>query len=257
MKCEHCPNAAVCHLTDVVSDKQFVVEQHLCVPCSERLLPREWPVREWVSQGEVLHLDGAMRFWITQVRICEYEDMQVILLQQAGAGRTFLLACGMYEAAAVDRFLKGMRFPRPMTHDGWADAIAALGGVLEAVVIADMRDNAYYASLRIRQRAAENEASVEAIRAGSTPSGPQPTTSRLIEVDVRPSDAFALAVRQGIPIFIKEEVLRATDRAAALVQAGEPPFGTPQPFAPTPAPAPLWEPNIGLPPRRRWWQFWR
>src|SRR5262249_29295079 len=107
----------------------------------------------------------------------------LVMLEEVGGGRAFYLANGVFEATTIDRRLKGLTSPRPLTHDAWASTIAALGGTVENVLINDLLENTYYSEARIRQG------------------------DRLIRVDVRPSDAFTLALISGVPILIAERVL--------------------------------------------------
>ena len=79
--------------------------------------------------------------------------------------------------------LEGGKFKRPLTHDLTVSLIKAMGGLLEKVVISDLKENAYYATIILRQG------------------------DKTLDIDSRPSDAIALAVRTGAPIFIEDKVL--------------------------------------------------
>jgi uncharacterized protein len=105
------------------------------------------------------------------------------VLREAGDGRTLPLVCGIFEATALDRRLKGMESPRPLTHDGWAASIEALGGEVRAVIIDDLREYVYHAKARISQG------------------------GRLVAVDIRPSDAIVLALVCRVPILVAERLL--------------------------------------------------
>jgi len=80
--------------------------------------------------------------------------------------------------------MQGEKFPRPLTHDLMVNALKAVGGVIEKVVISDLKDNSYYAILTIRHQ------------------------GKAHEIDARPSDSLALAVRVRCPIYIDEKVLK-------------------------------------------------
>lgn len=120
---------------------------------------------------------------LSQILINESVDQQVIVLKELQGGRSFPIVIGMPEILAIDRRLKGIELPRPLTHDLLARVIEQLGGTVEKVVITDLRDHTFYAIIYIRQ--GEN----------------------LIEVDSRPSDALGLASGLNVPLFVEERVL--------------------------------------------------
>ncbi len=115
--------------------------------------------------------------------IVETSDSQVIVLKERDGERHLPILIGMNEALAIDRRLKGLNTPRPMTHDLLAHLVERLGCELEQIVISDLRDHTFYATLVVRQN------------------------GHLIEVDSRPSDAIALGVSSGTPIFVESHVL--------------------------------------------------
>jgi bifunctional DNase/RNase len=91
---------------------------------------------------------------------------------------------GLNEAYAIDRRVKNILTPRPLTHDLLANVIRELDAELEKVVIHDLRDHTYYAKLVIRH------------------------DGTLLEIDSRPSDAIALGVASDTPIYVEDSVLR-------------------------------------------------
>jgi bifunctional DNase/RNase len=120
---------------------------------------------------------------LKRIIISEVHDQQVIMLKEVEGDRSFPIVIGIFEATSIDRRVKGMPSPRPLTHDLVASVIDNLGGELQDIFISELRDHTYYAKLRIRQ------------------------TGELIEVDSRPSDAIALAVTARVPIYVAEDVL--------------------------------------------------
>ncbi|MBN4052812.1 bifunctional nuclease family protein [Roseiflexus sp. AH-315-K22] len=103
--------------------------------------------------------------------------------------RTFPIVIGLPEAQAIERRLKGIQVKRPQTHDLLANLIRELGGELESITINDLADQTFFASLDIRREDGE-----------------------LLTVDSRPSDAIALGIASGVPIYVAEHVLEsATD----------------------------------------------
>ncbi len=122
---------------------------------------------------------------LKRIIINEVHDQQVIMLREVDGERSFPIVIGIFEATSIDRRVKGMPSPRPLTHDLVANVIDQLGGELQDIFISELRDHTYYAKLRIRQNGEPD----------------------LIEVDSRPSDAIALAVTAKVPIYVAEDVL--------------------------------------------------
>lgn len=120
---------------------------------------------------------------LSRILITELGDQQVIFLRETEGDRSFPIMIGTNEALAIDRRLKGQETPRPMTHELLANTIDALGGTIERIVITDIREHTFIATLFIS-------------RNGET-----------IEVDSRPSDAIALGAAFSTPIYVAEEVL--------------------------------------------------
>ncbi len=120
---------------------------------------------------------------LSRILITELGDQQVIFLKEKDGERSFPILIGINEALAIDRRIKGVATPRPMTHELLGNVIQALGGELERIVVNDLRDSTFYAQLHIRR------------------------DGELIEVDSRPSDAIALGSALDTPIFVAEHVL--------------------------------------------------
>ena len=128
-----------------------------------------------------------VRMELSRLLICESNDEQVIVLKETGGERSFPITIGIYEAAAIDRKIKGHRTPRPLTHDLVTGILAELGARLARVVVSDLRETTFYAKLVIDMAGKE------------------------YEVDSRPSDAIALAISASAPIFVDESVLEAVN----------------------------------------------
>jgi bifunctional DNase/RNase len=120
---------------------------------------------------------------LRRIIINEVHDQQVIVLREVEGERSFPIVIGIFEASSIERRVKGLPTPRPLTHDLLANVIENLQGELQDVFISDLREHTYYAKLRIRK------------------------DGELIEIDSRPSDAIALAVTAKAPIYVSEEVL--------------------------------------------------
>ncbi len=122
---------------------------------------------------------------LSRIIISEINDNQVIYLKEVDGERTFPILIGLFEATSIDRRVKHIETPRPLTHDLLVGAVEALGGEFQDVVISELKDHTYYAQLRIRME------------------------GELVEVDARPSDAIAVAVtcNPSLPIYVAEDVL--------------------------------------------------
>ena len=124
-----------------------------------------------------------IRCELAKIIITETSDQQVIVLRESEGERAFPIVIGFFEAAAIDRRLKGIPTARPFTHDLLAQVIEQLGGELEKIIITDLREHTFFARIVIRQ------------------------DGQLIDVDARPSDAIALGVASDVPIYVAEHVL--------------------------------------------------
>jgi bifunctional DNase/RNase len=107
----------------------------------------------------------------------------IVLLKEEGKNRFLPIWIGHPEAAAILMKLQNAELPRPMTHDLLAAVIERLSANVAGVLVTELRDNTFYAVLRLEAEGQE------------------------IRVDSRPSDAIALAVRTDAPIFASKELL--------------------------------------------------
>src|ERR1700755_3548200 len=120
---------------------------------------------------------------LTRIIISENNEQQIIFLKEVDGERSFPIVIGIFEATSIDRRVKGMQAPRPLTHDLIVAAVEQLGAEIQDIVISDLKEHTYFAKLRVRQE------------------------GELNEVDCRPSDAIAVAVASRVPIYVNEEVL--------------------------------------------------
>lgn len=123
---------------------------------------------------------------LSRILICELHDLQVIELKEVGGGRKFPILIGLAEAEAIKRRLQGQALKRPLTHELLANVIEAFGGELLSISINDLSEHTFFAKLTIRRADGE-----------------------IIEVDSRPSDAIALGIATGVPIYVAEHVLES------------------------------------------------
>jgi bifunctional DNase/RNase len=110
----------------------------------------------------------------------------IVLLKTADGNRFLPIWIGHPEAAAILMKLQSKDTPRPMTHDLFTNVLGELDAEIVQIAVTDLRDNTFYARITLR-------------RNGAT-----------FEVDSRPSDAIALAVRCDAPIFAADEVIEAS-----------------------------------------------
>lgn len=120
---------------------------------------------------------------LAQIRISETHDQQVVVLRERNGPRFLQIVIGLAEALAIDRRVKEVQLPRPMTHDLLNNVLNALSAELEKIVVCDLKDHTFYAKLVIRHQ------------------------GELVEVDSRPSDAIALAAAEDVPIYVEDQVL--------------------------------------------------
>ena len=132
------------------------------------------------------------------VRVELPSNTPVMLLQELeGRRRKLSIFIGGPEAAAIAFALDGVDPPRPLTHDLACTLISELGSSLERVVITELRDTTFYADLHLADPGAGS---------GEDPAEGGADIPPLV-LSARPSDAVALAVRVGAPIFATEELL--------------------------------------------------
>ncbi|RME51747.1 MAG: bifunctional nuclease family protein [Caldilineae bacterium] len=123
---------------------------------------------------------------IDSVRVSLMSQHRIVVLRESEGSRYLPIWIGPFEADAITIQLQGIEVARPMTHDLLRQIIDTLDGDVSYVVINDLQNDTFYAKIVLNVR-------------GDT-----------IEVDSRPSDAVALAVRTDAPIYVAEDVM---DRA--------------------------------------------
>jgi bifunctional DNase/RNase len=127
---------------------------------------------------------------LARIIISEINENQVVFLKEVNGDRQFPILIGIFEATSIDRRVKDIQRPRPLTHDLLVSIVEQMGGELDSVMISELKDSTYFANLRIR------------------------CDGEIVEIDARPSDAIAVAVTcdPPLPIFIEEEVLNEAIR---------------------------------------------
>jgi uncharacterized protein len=107
----------------------------------------------------------------------------IVLLKTADGNKFLPIWIGHPEAAAILMKLQGASTPRPMTHDLVTDMLEQLDAQVTRITVTELKENTFYASITVSQNGSE------------------------IDIDSRPSDAIALAVRAEAPIFANERVI--------------------------------------------------
>jgi len=125
---------------------------------------------------------------LSRIIIDEQSDQQVIVIRERNGTRSFPIVIGIVEILAIDRRLKGITPPRPMTHDLLGDVIEGLGARIERIVINDLRHHTFYARIHLS------------------------LNGKSVEIDSRPSDAIALGAARQVPIYVAEHVFELTSQ---------------------------------------------
>ena len=127
---------------------------------------------------------------LARIIISEINENQVVFLKEVDGDRQFPILIGIFEATSIDRRVKAIQRPRPLTHDLLVSVVEKLGGELDSVIITELKLQTYYANLRVRFE------------------------GELIEIDARPSDAIAVAVTcdPPLPIYVEESVLERASK---------------------------------------------
>jgi bifunctional DNase/RNase len=123
-----------------------------------------------------------------KIIISEMQEQQIIVLKEVDGERRFPIVIGSTEAYAIDRRLKGIPTPRPLTHDLLATVIEQMGGSVDRIEINDLQSHTFFAKIHVRQN------------------------GRTVEIDSRPSDAIALGIATVVPIYVADHVLEEVSR---------------------------------------------
>ena len=131
---------------------------------------------------------GPQEATVVGLLLDEQTQQPTIVLQGKRDRRTFAMVIGPAEAAGIAFPLQKLTPPRPLTHDLFLTVFGRLNVTVTKVVITDLRDNTYYATLHLSANGAA------------------------MELDSRPSDAIALAIRAKAPVFAEERVFEKAEQ---------------------------------------------
>jgi bifunctional DNase/RNase len=127
--------------------------------------------------------DGLVEMVVESVRVHMLSSRHVVILKEAARDRYLPIWIGPWEASAIAMKLQGLTPERPLTHDLFATTLVELGARIDRVIISELADETFHARIVLER------------------------DGRTVEVDARPSDALALAVRAGVRIYASEAVL--------------------------------------------------
>jgi bifunctional DNase/RNase len=136
---------------------------------------------------------------IDSIRVSLMNYQRVVILKEKMSDRYLPIWIGPAEADAIAVKLQGVAVPRPLTHDLLTSVIDTLGAAVNSIIVNDLKNDTFFARVILD------------------------IDGKQVEVDSRPSDALALAVRTGVPIYADESVL---DKAGILLdgETGKPIF---------------------------------
>jgi uncharacterized protein len=124
-------------------------------------------------------------------------NMPIIILRDEEEKRALPIWVGIFEANAIALELEKIATPRPMTHDLIKNVLEAVDAKVEKIVVNDLRENTFFALIHLRMGEEE------------------------VTVDSRPSDAIALALRAGAPIFVDDDVVRRAKTVETAPKEGD------------------------------------
>jgi len=124
----------------------------------------------------------------------EKTKSHVVILREMNGTRVLPIWIGPAEASAIAMEIAGKKFQRPLTHDLMATIVKGLKAKVSKIIISDLRDNTFYANI-VLEREKDNE---------------------IVNVDARPSDCIALALRTQSPIYLSETLLEGAKDLSLL-----------------------------------------
>jgi len=136
---------------------------------------------------------------IESIRVSMLNHQRVVILKEKDAERFLPIWIGPAEADAIAVKLQEYQVPRPLTHDLLGNVIGALGATVHSIIVSDLQNDTFFAKIILA------------------------VDGKQVEIDSRPSDAIALAVRIKVPIFAEEAVL---EKAGIII---DPETGKPAP----------------------------
>lgn len=134
--------------------------------------------------AEASSTNGLVLMEVSKIRIDERRGEQVVVLKEREGNRVLPIIIGISEVTAIKMKISGIQPPRPLTHDLLQHTLEQLGAKLTRVVINKLEFNTFFAKLVLQTK-----------------------EQKIEEVDARPSDSIALALRADAPIYVADDVL--------------------------------------------------
>ena len=131
---------------------------------------------------------------VESIRVSLVTQHRVVILKEINGERHLPIWIGAYEAEAIAMELQGVSAARPLPYDLMKTVIGDMGGAVDRIVVTDLSQDVFYARIVIQQN------------------------GRAVEIDSRPSDAIALAVRSRVPILVDEAVM---ERAGVMLDGDD------------------------------------
>ena len=164
--------------------------------------------REYLKRGKKLTDRNSQRPMSSQNGVIEI-GVRAVLPTSGGCAvflgteeKVFVIYVDQTVGAAITMFMRATPKPRPQTHDLIADLLLSLGAKVDRVIINDFHDGVYYARLII---SCENELH----------------DRKIVELDARPSDSMAMAIQQGAPVYITDEVWEEVEDMSEVLEKME------------------------------------
>ena len=158
----------------------------LSLRVAQRVVAIEYGFPDWMSmRTHVERKERTMMFEMTvdHVKVNKLSNQRMVILRGKEVSKSLSIWIGEAEGNAIALKLQGQDMPRPMTHDLMDSMIRDLGATVSRVVVSEMSGETFLANVELQ------------------------TNDTTLELDSRPSDAIALAVRCGAPVFVAEDVL--------------------------------------------------
>ena len=127
--------------------------------------------------------DDMVLMVLSKIMISEASDHQIIVLKEKDGERNFPIVIGIQEAWAIDRAVKNIPTPRPLTHDLLSNVIKGLTVEVDCITINDLRNNTFYATIVLKQNGTN------------------------VAIDSRPSDAIVLATQMKSKIYVAKHII--------------------------------------------------
>ena len=150
-----------------------------------------------MSDSTIMEARAMLELMIDSIRVSLMNYQRVVILKEKDSDRYLPIWIGPAEADAIAVKLQDISVPRPLTHDLLGSVIDTLGAAVSHILVNDLESDTFYARIVVN------------------------TNGKSVEIDCRPSDAIALAVRAQVPIYVEDKVM---DKAGILLdkETGKP-----------------------------------